>query len=126
MGNYSMVKKNFDIVLWMLSILLFCFATINQKVINYNNVFLQFLITACLAMLASVIAIRKTTQGAKLKEYLAGSLFELKQVTWPTKKETIQTTVAVVTMVIIMGLILWTADAILIRLVAWLLKRGVN
>ena len=46
---------------------------------------------------------------------------EIRKVIWPTKKETLQTTLAVVAMVFVMALILWSIDAILIRVVAKLI-----
>ena len=73
---------------------------------------------------AIFLLLKKTSQGLKFSKYWAEAISELKKVTWPNRKETITTTLVVVVMVIVMGLILWTVDAILIRLVAWLLQRG--
>jgi preprotein translocase subunit SecE len=119
-----MVKKN-NILLWIFSISVFTVAIVNQQVINYKHIFLQFIITSILCIIALIITFTKTTQGVKLAEYIAESLVELKKVTWPSRQETTQTTLAVVIMVIVMGVILWTVDAILIRVVSWLLQRGV-
>ena len=45
---------------------------------------------------------------------------EVGRMHWPTRQETIQTTVATLGMVLVMGLILWSADFLLIRAVKWL------
>ena len=45
---------------------------------------------------------------------------EVRHMVWPTRQETIQTTLAVLGMVVVMGVLLWTADFILLRTVAWL------
>ncbi len=116
-------KKN-NTILWIFSVLLVSFSVINQQVIDYDHIFLQFIITAVLTATAIFILLKKTTQGVRFSKYWFESVAELKKVTWPSKKETMQTTIAVVVMVIVMGLMLWTVDAILIRLVAWLLQRG--
>jgi len=45
---------------------------------------------------------------------------ETLRIVWPTKQETIQTTLAVFVMVLVMGLFLWSTDALLLKLIAWL------
>jgi preprotein translocase subunit SecE len=49
---------------------------------------------------------------------------ELRKVFWPTRQETVQTTIMVVVMVIITALLLWGIDSILLWLVTWLTGRG--
>ena len=119
-----MISKKNNIALWVLSVLLGGFAIINQQAIEYNHIFLQFIITVTLTLIAIFLLLKKTTQGSRFSKYWVEAVSELKKVTWPNRKETMQTTFVVVIMVIVMGLILWTVDAILIRLVAWLLQRG--
>lgn len=116
-------KKN-NIILWILSVVLGGFSIINQQCIHYDYIFLQFIITVLLMATAVFLLLKKTTQGVRFSRYWLESVAELKKVSWPNKKETMQTTFAVVAMVVIMGLILWSVDSILIRLVAWLLQRG--
>jgi preprotein translocase subunit SecE len=123
-GTSSMISKKNNIALWVLSVLLGGFAIINQQAIEYNHIFLQFIITVTLTLIAIFLLLKKTTQGSRFSKYWVEAVSELKKVTWPNRKETMQTTAVVVVMVIVMGLILWTVDAILIRLVAWLLQRG--
>jgi len=116
-------KKN-NIMLWALALILGGFSIINQQCIHYNYILLQFIITVLLVLTAIFLSLRKTTQGVRFSRYWLEAIDELKKVTWPNKKETMQTTLAVVAMVFVMGLILWTVDSVLIRLVAWLLQRG--
>ena len=47
--------------------------------------------------------------------YVIDSKAELNKVTWPTKQETTQTTLGVIVIVVIIGLILWLLD----MLFAW-------
>ena len=47
-------------------------------------------------------------------------LVELRKVVWPTRQETIQTTLIVVAMVVVAALILWGLDKVFFWLVAWL------
>lgn len=54
-----------------------------------------------------------TTLGQSLWGFAQGSRVELKKIVWPTKKETIQTTLIVVVMVLFVGILLWMFDGLL-------------
>lgn len=58
-----------------------------------------------------------TTQGKKALSFFKGSRMELRKVVWPTRQETIQTTVVVVVMVFAMAVILWGVDSLFLWLV---------
>lgn len=74
-----------------------------------------------LALTAVLVAIAyQTTGGRKFWLLLKESVQETRRVVWPTRQETVQTTMAVLGMVVVMGLLLWTADFILLRAVAFL------
>ena len=123
---YQSKKNNtlFNTALWVCSLLLGGFAVINQQYISYDHILLKFIVTISAVSIALLISLKKTTQGLKFSKYWLGAVAELKQVTWPSKQETMRYTLSVVVMVIVMGLILWTIDSILVRIVAWLLQRG--
>ena len=57
----------------------------------------------------------QTDFGKTVFNYVSESKIELKKVTWPTKQETTQTTLGVLVIVVIIGLILWLID----MLFAW-------
>jgi preprotein translocase subunit SecE len=66
---------------------------------------------------AAVVIALKTEWGAETLEFIQGSRTELRKVVWPTRAETTQTTLIVIVMVIIMGLLLWLFDILLLWLV---------
>ncbi|HRD66899.1 MAG TPA: preprotein translocase subunit SecE [Candidatus Competibacter sp.] len=68
------------------------------------------------AGLAVAIAL-KTEPGAEALEFVRGSRSELRKVVWPTRAETTQTTLIVIAMVVVMGLLLWLLDVLLLWLV---------
>ena len=71
-------------------------------------------------LLATGIAIAialKTQMGIETLEFIQGSRAELRKVVWPTRAETTQTTLIVIAMVIIMGLLLWLLDTLLFWLI---------
>ena len=51
--------------------------------------------------------------GKLVYSYITDSKVELKKVTWPTKQETTQTTLGVIAVVIIVGILLWLFDMLL-------------
>ena len=62
----------------------------------------------------------KTQKGRWVVEFFRDSRLELRKVVWPTREETLQTTLVVAVMVIILSLILWGMDGILVWLIGWL------
>tara|TARA_B100000035_G_scaffold247956_1_gene216623 strand:- start:976 stop:1344 length:369 start_codon:yes stop_codon:yes gene_type:complete len=51
--------------------------------------------------------------GKLVYSYVSDSKVEIKKVTWPTKQETTQTTLGVIVVVIIVGILLWLFDMLL-------------
>tara|TARA_Y100000389_G_scaffold102917_1_gene99761 strand:- start:165 stop:533 length:369 start_codon:yes stop_codon:yes gene_type:complete len=51
--------------------------------------------------------------GKLVYSYVTDSKVELKKVTWPTKQETTQTTLGVIFVVILVGILLWLFDMLL-------------
>lgn len=75
-------------------------------------------------LMGLVIAIAyQTSGGRKFWVLLKESIQETRRVVWPTRQETTQTTLAVLGMVVVMGLLLWSADFILLRVMAFLTGR---
>ena len=66
---------------------------------------------------AAVAIALKTEVGAETLEFTQGARAELRKVVWPTRAETTQTTLIVIAMVVIMGLLLWLFDVLLLWLV---------
>ncbi len=54
-----------------------------------------------------------TAVGRSVREYLAESQFELRKVVWPTRDETLRTTLVIVVVVIILSLLLGLIDVTL-------------
>ena len=65
-----------------------------------------------LAAGAGVVALQ-TLKGRALWELTKEAKVEIRKVVWPTRQETVQTTLVVVAVVLIMGLILWALDSLL-------------
>lgn len=59
-----------------------------------------------------------TTQGRLIKAFSKESRIELRKVVWPTRQETIQSTMVVVMMVVVTAILLWAIDSVLMWLIA--------
>ncbi len=73
--------------------------------------------------LAAAVALQ-TEVGREARDFLRGSMLEIRKVVWPTRKETTQTTLIVILMVIIMGILLWLLDMFLLWAVQLLTGQG--
>jgi preprotein translocase subunit SecE len=61
-----------------------------------------------------------TTQGQRFWVFVEASRAELRKVVWPTREETVRTTLIVMAMVMVAGLFLWGIDTLLLWAVAFL------
>ena len=67
-----------------------------------------------LAAVGAAAAITLTTElGANLLGFVNDSRSELRKVVWPTRAETLQTSLVVILLVIVMGIFLWLLDMFL-------------
>ncbi len=62
----------------------------------------------------------QTSQGKSAWTFIKSARTEIRKVVWPTRQETIQTTLVVVAMVVVASLVLWGFDYIFYHLVGWL------
>ena len=77
-----------------------------------------------MALGAAVGAVWTTQIGKAARQFMGASRTEVRKVIWPTRQETLQTTLAVIVMVIIVGIILWLMDMVLLWAVQSLTGRG--
>jgi preprotein translocase subunit SecE len=82
-------------------------------------------IIAVLAGIAAALFVFRTTPaGTAALTFVGESVAEAKRVVWPTRKETIQTTVAVFVLVLIMAAFLALVDIGFAYMVQWIMGRG--
>lgn len=67
-----------------------------------------------LALSVTVGLVYVTAIGQSFWRFAQGSRIELKKIIWPTRKETIQTTLIVGVMVLFVGILLWMFDSLLL------------
>jgi len=86
------------------------------------------LVIRILAVLAGVVAgvvlMSTTALGKEFFAFAREAVVETRKVVWPSRKETIQTTVAVFALVLVMAIFLWVVDVGFLWMVKMLMGRS--
>ena len=61
----------------------------------------------------AVLIAYQTVMGQRVWQFASSAKVEVRKVVWPTRQETVQTTLIVFVMVLIMGIVLWLFDMML-------------
>ena len=77
-----------------------------------------------MVIIAGVIA-GQTEKGKTFINFAKEARTEVRKVVWPTRQETMQTTLVVIIATLIMGVLLWGLDAVLLRVVSFLTGLGI-
>lgn len=72
---------------------------------------------------AAAIAFQ-TEKGRLAWDFMRESRTELRKIVWPTRNETLQTTLIVIAMVALVAIILWMLDGVLAWIMRLLLEQG--
>ncbi len=110
---------NLDSIKWALIAVLTITAIGLYYFFLKENMWIKIGVWAGWALLCALIASR-TKSGVKFVSFARDSKNELQKVVWPTRQETVQTTIVVVVMVLLSSLLLWGLDALLLWIVGML------
>jgi len=88
----------------------------------------QHLVLRVLGLLAvaaiAVFIAAQSRMGRNVLGFISGAQNEVRRVVWPTRQETVQTTLAVVLMVFLVGIFLWLLDMLLLYAIQLLTGQG--
>jgi len=88
----------------------------------------QLLVVRVLGLLAvagiSVFVAAQSSTGKNIIGFIRGAQTEVRKVVWPTRAETVQTTLAVILMVFLVGIFLWLLDMFLLWAIQLLTGQG--
>ncbi len=91
----------------------------------YEAEALLYRVLGLLALVGVALGVVYTTQlGQSIVGFGRESRAEVRKVVWPTRQETVQTTLMVLVTVIIIGIFLWLIDMILVEAVTLLTRPG--
>jgi preprotein translocase subunit SecE len=108
-----------DWLKWLIVILLIMTGLVANYYYNDQPWPLRLLGWIFLLGMAGFLALH-TQLGKRAIIFARESRMELRKVFWPTRQETIQTTLFVAIMVVVLALVLWGVDSILMWLIGWL------
>jgi preprotein translocase subunit SecE len=74
-------------------------------------------------LLGAFVALQ-SAQGQEIWKFIQASRVELRKIVWPTREETIQTTIAVFVFAVIMGVFFWLLDLSLLYITSYLTGQG--
>jgi preprotein translocase subunit SecE len=73
---------------------------------------------------AGIFVALQSTRGQAIREFLLDSRTEVRKVVWPSRQETVQTTLIVFGVVIAMAIFLWLVDLVLLEIVKAVTGQG--
>src|SRR5690554_6122288 len=111
----KVVNSSLDSLKWVLALVVF--AAPQLTFLTKFTLIYQVFAVVLLMALSAFIALQ-TTQGKSFVVLVKEANLERRKVVWPTRQETVQTTLIVVVFVVIVGLILWGIDSVL----GWMTK----
>lgn len=112
----QLLRKKTDIYLWaLIAILVSVGVAANYY---FSSVVWTLRLSGWIVLVCVVIVlISRTAAGKKIWEFAKNARGELRKVVWPSRDETVRTTMIVAGMVVLMALILWGVDTILLWIV---------
>ena len=116
MNNNVQVKETanppLNIVLWVVSVAIVIAAVYGNSYFGGESLLYRVLGLLAASVVAALIAFQ-TVQGKAFWLLLKGARTEIRKVVWPNRQETVQTTLIVVAVVLVMALLLWGLDSLL-------------
>ncbi len=108
-----------DVFLWLVIGLGFIFAVGANYYFSHEALAIRLIAWIIGALILAGLFFY-TTQGQRLWSFSQAARAELRKVVWPTRQETVRTTLLVMVMVVLAGLFLWAVDSFLLWAVAFL------
>ena len=114
-------ESRFDSVKWIIVTALVAVAVVGNSYFSDQSLLYRVLGIVAIAAVAGLVALQ-TAKGAAFWALVKGSRNEIRKVVWPTRQETVQTTMIVVAFVLLVALILWGLDSFL----GWLVSLAIG
>lgn len=120
----SVPESRFDLIKWILVALLVSAAVVGNATLVQWPLAVRVIGVIVLALIAGFIAL-KTSKGVQLVSFSRLSYLEIRKVVWPTRQETLHTTLYVLVATLIAAVFLWMIDWVLMHAVALITGQGV-
>ena len=113
-----------DILKWVVVIALLATAVVGNHYFSEETLLIRVVAILVIGALAFFIA-SKTNKGTTALGFAKEARIEGRKVVWPTRQETVQTTLVIMVAVVFMSLLLWGIDAVLVKIVAFALGQEI-
>jgi preprotein translocase subunit SecE len=91
--------------------------------LSAQPIWLRWIMVLASIVLGALVGLQ-SYQGRAFSSFVQASRIELRKVVWPNRQETIQVTIVVFVMVIVLALFFWGLDSLLGLLTRWLTGYG--
>ena len=105
-------RSAFDVVKFIVAVLLVVAGITGFYVYSEESQLYRILGLVAVALLAAAVAL-STASGKGLLAFMKNARTEVRKMVWPTRVETMQTTLMVVVIVILLAIFLWFVDMLL-------------
>ena len=113
----STESSGLDILKWGVVAVLVGAGVAGNAYFADESLLYRILALLVLAVIAGFVALQ-TAKGRNFCQLLKDARAEIRKVVWPTKAETRQTTLIVMAVVVMVGLLLWALDSLLSLIVS--------
>jgi preprotein translocase subunit SecE len=91
--------------------------------LSEQPIWLRWIIVLAALAVGALVSLQ-SYQGKTFWSFVQSSRIELRKVVWPNRQETMQVTIVVFVMIVILGLFFWGLDTLLGALTRWLTGQG--
>ncbi|MFT6987711.1 MAG: preprotein translocase subunit SecE [Psychromonas sp.] len=118
--NTENTTSSLDGLKWGVTILLLAAIVVGNYIYGESlHVVARVAVLLLLAALA-VLSAAMTEKGKTFVGFAKDSRLEVRKVVWPTRQETVQTTLIILAVSTIVGLVLWGLDGVFVRVVEFI------
>ncbi|TQV85524.1 preprotein translocase subunit SecE [Aliikangiella coralliicola] len=115
--------SSFDAIKWILAVVALAGAVYANHYLVDGSVLIRVGVIIALVAIGLGIGF-STTKGKTGLAFAKESRIEARKVVWPSRNETVQTTLIIIVAVTIVSLLLWGIDALIVQLINFLTVRG--
>ncbi len=109
--------SSLDVVKWLLVAALVIVGVVGNQYFAAQPILYRAIALVVIGMVAFLLALQ-TAKGRTMMQLAKEARGEIRRVVWPSRQETVQTTLIVVAVVLVMGLLLWGLDT----LIGWIVS----
>jgi preprotein translocase subunit SecE len=113
--------KNLEKIKWFFIIIIFITLIFINNILDKVDFFTRIFIMILLTSISIGIAIC-TKQAKKFFLYINASKNEIKKMIFPQYKETLYTTLVIISVTVLMSLLLWGVDSIIFRFITFIIS----